>query len=305
MSLDMSHIYDIGMVNRMNRILRSDGRVAILAIDHRQRAIINGLTDFYKLTQKIELVMPFMDAVMTNKEPLAWLVKRNLEVRSEHSFLDGKGLILSINRTGLAGSKFEMDDRLVATPMEANRWGVDCVKFFIKINLQYETTDDQLELTQKVVTSCGELGMPVMLEPVYLSWDPNIGPRFSKESTIHTDIKPETLRLISIIANDFHVPLLKLQYPQGGTRDEKRDAFKEILRCVNAKVILPGGIKGNRIDTLSFIQDAVELGAAGFAIGRNVLLDEKPEIMGYSLQKIIHDKYDAENALKEAQKKFK
>jgi len=142
-----------------------------------------------------------------------------------------------------------------------------------------------------------------MLEPVYLSWNPSVGPLFSEESKIHTDIKCETLQLVSILANDFHVPLLKIQYPYGETRDERREAFKEILKCVNAKIILPGGLKGNRIEILEFVEDAVGIGAAGFAIGRIILLDERPEVMGYALQRIIHHHYEAEEALKEAEMK--
>jgi DhnA-type fructose-1,6-bisphosphate aldolase and related enzymes len=108
-----SFFYNVGITNRMSRIFAEDGRSMVLAIDHRQRGIQDGIDDFKKLISLIERISPYIDAIMTTKEPLAQLIANNS--------LRGKGLVLSLNRTGLANTVFEMDDRLVTSVETALR----------------------------------------------------------------------------------------------------------------------------------------------------------------------------------------
>ena len=291
---EMSHIYDIGMLNRMNKIFCPDSKSAILAIDHRQRGLQEGIDNFDTLLEKIKCILPFIDGIMTTKEPLAELICLNHQMRCANPLIDKKALILSLNRTGLAGSCFEMDDRLVAFPEDVVRWGLDGAKVLIRFNLDSEATNSQLEMCREVASQCRDLGIPLMVEALYV---------VAKDGKLQVDRSKEKIKYVAIICNDFHVPILKLPYPEGGTREERMENFKEVVQSVNAVVLVLGGPRRkNRLDTLIDFQDALLAGACGFVVGRNIFLDEKPQVMAYALRLILHENYDASEALEKAGK---
>lgn len=279
-----SFLFNIGMVNRLSRIFASDGKAMILAIDHRQRGIQDGIEDFNGLISLIRRLSPHIDAIMTTKEPLAQLIT--------DSALRGKGLVLSLNRTGLANTVFEMDDRLVASVETALRWGLDGVKLLIKFNKENPFTNEQLSLLSKVVEECERWSIPLMVEPLYLNL---------KDGKLIMDRSYEVIKWVSIITNDFHIPILKIPYVQANSREEGISQFKRIVDSVNAKVLLLGGPRrDDPIDVLKDFEDGVKARASGFVVGRNIFLSKEPEKMALAMRLILHENYIAESAYKEA-----
>jgi class I fructose-bisphosphate aldolase len=256
----------------------------ILAIDHRQRGIQDGIEDFNGLISLIRRLSPHIDAIMTTKEPLAQLIT--------DSALRGKGLVLSLNRTGLANTVFEMDDRLVASVETALRWGLDGVKLLIKFNKENPFTNEQLSLLSKVVEECERWSIPLMVEPLYLNL---------KDGKLIMDRSYEVIKWVSIITNDFHIPILKIPYVQANSREEGISQFKRIVDSVNAKVLLLGGPRrDDPIDVLKDFEDGVKARASGFVVGRNIFLSKEPEKMALAMRLILHENYIAESAYKEA-----
>lgn len=277
-------LYNIGLTNRMSKIFARDGKAMVLAIDHRQRGIQEGIDNFNNLVSLIERISPYIDAIMTTKEPLAQLII--------NGNLRNKGLVLSLNRTGLAGTSFEMDDRLVCTVETALRWGLDGVKLLIKFNKKDSYTNEQLSLLSSVVEECEKWSMPLMVEPLYMNIE---------DGKLTMDRSYEAIKWVSIITNDFKVPILKIPYVKSNSRKEGIELFKKIVDSVNAKVLLLGGPKReNPIEVLQDFEDGVKAGADGFVVGRNVFLSEKPEVMALAMKLILHEGYSAENAYKEA-----
>jgi DhnA family fructose-bisphosphate aldolase class Ia len=279
-----SFFYNVGITNRMSRIFAEDGRSMVLAIDHRQRGIQDGIDDFKKLISLIERISPYIDAIMTTKEPLAQLIANNS--------LRGKGLVLSLNRTGLANTVFEMDDRLVTSVETALRWGLDGVKLLIKFSRDNSLANEQLTLLSSIVEECEKWSLPLMVEPLYMNL---VG------GNLVMDRSYEVIKWVSIITNDFHIPILKVPYVQANTREEGISQFKRIVDSVNAKVLLLGGPRrDNSIDILKDFEDGVKSGASGFVVGRNVFLSKEPEVMALAMKLILHNDYTAESAYEEA-----
>jgi len=279
-----SFFYNVGITNRMSRIFAEDGRSMVLAIDHRQRGIQDGIDDFKKLISLIERISPYIDAIMTTKEPLAQLIANNS--------LRGKGLVLSLNRTGLANTVFEMDDRLVTSVETALRWGLDGVKLLIKFSRDNSLANEQLTLLSSIVEECEKWSLPLMVEPLYMNL---VGGNLVMERSY------EVIKWVSIITNDFHIPILKVPYVQANTREEGISQFKRIVDSVNAKVLLLGGPRrDNSIDILKDFEDGVKSGASGFVVGRNVFLSKEPEVMALAMKLILHNDYTAESAYEEA-----
>lgn len=279
-----SVFHNIGITNRMSRIFSKDGKSMVLAIDHRQRGIQEGIDNFANLVSLIERLAPYLDAIMTTKEPLAQLIV--------NGNLRGKGLVLSLNRTGLAGTTFEMDDRCVCTVETALRWGLDGVKLLIKFNKNNQFTNEQLTLLADVVEECEKWSMPLMVEPLYMNLE------YGK---LVMDRSYEAIKWVSIITNDFRVPILKIPYVKSNSREEGIELFKRIVDSVNAKVLLLGGPKrDNPLEVLRDFEDGIKAGASGFVVGRNVFLSDKPEVMALAMKLILHENYSSEEAYKEA-----
>jgi class I fructose-bisphosphate aldolase len=185
-----------------------------------------------------------------------------------------------------------MDDRLVASIETALRWGLDGVKLLIKFNRENPFTNEQLSLLSKVVEECEKWSIPLMVEPLYMNL---------KDGKLIIDRTYEAIKWVSIITNDFHLPILKIPYIQANNREEGISQFKRIVESVNAKVLLLGGPRrDDPLDVLSDFEDGVKAGVSGFVVGRNVFLSKEPQVMALAMNLILHKGYTAESAYKEA-----
>jgi hypothetical protein len=86
-----------------------DGRapMLVLAADHRARGVVT-IESYADYLGAIAAALPACDGILASARPLSDLAASGA-VEARHR------TYLSINRTGLAGSVFELDDRLVAS----------------------------------------------------------------------------------------------------------------------------------------------------------------------------------------------
>lgn len=116
--------------------LTSDGRLAILACDHPARGITKSGSDPLLMGNRQEYLgrilrvvsSPEFDGVMGTTDILEDLliVDQLMVERGGRSFLDNKVMIGCMNRGGLSGASFEMDDRFTSFTAESiNRLQLD------------------------------------------------------------------------------------------------------------------------------------------------------------------------------------
>ena len=85
--------------------------------------------------------------------------------------LDGKTVIGSMNRTGLAGSSFEVDDRFACYDAEAiERMRFDGGKTLTRICLDDPATPSVLENTAKAVNELADRKLLALVEPFLSQW---------------------------------------------------------------------------------------------------------------------------------------
>jgi uncharacterized protein len=85
--------------------------------------------------------------------------------------LDGKTVIGSMNRTGLAGSSFEVDDRFAGYDAEAiERMRFDGGKALTRICLDDPATPSVLENTAKAVDELADRSLIALVEPFLSKW---------------------------------------------------------------------------------------------------------------------------------------
>lgn len=158
--------------NRQRReLLAADGRLMIVAADHPARGALavggnaTAMADRYELLTNlaIALARPGVDGVLGTPDIIDDLALLGL--------LDNKIVVGSMNRGGLRGASFEMDDRYTAYDMPAiERDGLDFAKNLVRINLQDSGTVDTLEASALAVSDAAELNIPIMLEPFMSEW---------------------------------------------------------------------------------------------------------------------------------------
>lgn len=247
--------------------VRDDARRLILAADHRARGVTT-VERWHDLLAALRAALPHCDGLMATTRPL---VELNDDLEPIQTAW------LSLNRTGLAGTPFELDDRLIATCARAADLGCEGVKHMVRIDRHDPITARALELLGEVLEAARVHGLRTMIES--LSWSDGAIDR-SIDGVIGA----------AVIANDMGADILKLPVPDGERGRARIDAVRRVVDSVGVPVLFLGGPRRDDRDALLVeIRDAMAGGAAGVAIGRAVYQDPDPAGMAKAVAAIVHD----------------
>jgi DhnA family fructose-bisphosphate aldolase class Ia len=200
------------------------------------------------------------DGILASRQPLADLARSGA--------LAGKRTYLSINRTGLAGSVFELDDRLVSSVARAAADGWTGIKHMTRIDLTDPLTAAALELLGTVIDEARAAGVEALIESV--SW---------RDGTMARET--EAVVSAAVIAHDLGAPLLKVPVPDVSPGRDRIAAVARVVGSVGVPVLFLGGPRGRagREAVLAEVAEAMAGGAAGMAMGRVLFEDPEPEKM--------------------------
>ncbi len=147
-------------------LVRGDGRLFIVAADHPARGALGvrsdpvAMADRYDLLQRLALALqnPGVDGVLGTPD-----IIEDLAVLGA---LDGKVAVGSMNRGGLRGASFELDDRYTAYNVDSMvRSRLDAAKLLVRIGLDDDATARTLEQSARAVTESARAQLPILLEP--------------------------------------------------------------------------------------------------------------------------------------------
>ncbi|RGE20785.1 deoxyribose-phosphate aldolase [Leucobacter sp. wl10] len=151
---------------KRREVIRGDGRLFIVAADHPARGAVavgsnpTAMADRYELLERMALAVsrPGVDGVLGTPDVIDDLAALGL--------LEDKIVVGSMNRGGLRGASFEMDDRYTAYDVPAmKRQGIDFAKTLIRVDLDDAGTASTLEATARAVDAAAAAELPIMLEP--------------------------------------------------------------------------------------------------------------------------------------------
>jgi len=218
----------------------------------------------------LALALPSCDGILATAQPLADLAASGHVTSSQRTYL-------SLNRTGLAQSSFELDDRLVASVDRAARDGWSGIKHMTRIDLGDPLTAPALELLGQVIEQASAAGLEALIEP--LVW---------REGKVARDV--DAIVYAAIVAHDMGAPLLKVPVPLAPSGAARADAVARVVASVGVPVLFLGGPLGDggRAGVLDEVRDVMEGGGAGMAIGRSVYLDPDPAEAAALMAKLIH-----------------
>ncbi|HWW54123.1 MAG TPA: hypothetical protein VNY84_10150 [Acidimicrobiales bacterium] len=260
----------------MAALPRADSLV-ILAADHRARGVIT-VERYADYLAALRAVLPKCDGILASAQPLADLVAGKDVDAEQRTYL-------SLNRTGLHGSSFELDDRLVAPVDAAAEAGYTGVKHMTRLDLTDPHTAGALELLGRVLTDAHRLGLEALIEP--LAW---------KGGAI--DRSTDAIVYAAVVAHDIGAPLIKVPVPADVAPGAGRvDAVARVVASVGVPVLFLGGPVGpSRAELLGEVADAMAGGAAGLAIGRALYLDPDPVTMAEAVAGLVKGRLSLDEA---------
>jgi DhnA family fructose-bisphosphate aldolase class Ia len=147
-------------------LLNDSGRLMIVAADHPARGALGvggramAMANRAELLERLCLALsrPGVDGVLATADILDDLLLLGA--------LDGKVVLGSMNRGGLQGASFELDDRFTGhRPEDIERLGFDAGKLLLRIDYDDPGSLTTLESTARAVDAMAARKLPVFVEP--------------------------------------------------------------------------------------------------------------------------------------------
>jgi DhnA family fructose-bisphosphate aldolase class Ia len=245
---------------RRRPLVRGDGRLMLIAADHPARNALGiggeatAMADRTELLDRLVVALsrPGVDGVLGTADILEDLLLLDA--------LDDKVVIGSMNRGGLQGAVFELDDRFTSYDVPTiAAMGFDGGKMLCRIDLADPGTIATLESCAAAVTGLAADGLMAMLEP-FLST--------RADGRVHNDLSTEAVvRSVGIAgalgATSSHT-WLKLPVVDGMDRVAAATTLPTLL--------LGGDPSGAPEDTYASWEKALALpGVRGLVVGRTLL----------------------------------
>jgi hypothetical protein len=170
---------------RRDSLLGDDNRLFIIAADHPARGALRvgerpmALADRAELLERMSLALarPGVDGVLGTADVIEDLLLLGA--------LDDKVVIGSMNRGGLAGTVFEIDDRFTGYDAATiKRMGFDGGKMLFRIDPEDPATARTMQSCAEAVSDLAGLGLMAMVEP-FIS--------HRVEGRIRNDLSPEAV----------------------------------------------------------------------------------------------------------------
>ena len=252
-----------------NRSADGKARTLILPMDHGTAIPVPGLRDLAGLMRSVN---PWYDGYVLNLGG----------VRPGGAAAGGRGICFrtDVYKPAFGGNP-NRGSYQVYGASEARRLGAHAVMNMLYVH--HEEEDRLFAEAAALISECHGAGLPVILESLPFGIGrPN-------------DYTPENIGLAVRAAAELGADVVKTAYPGD------KEAFADIVAAAMVPVIVLGG--GPAADERAFLQgvrEAVDAGAAGIAIGRNVWAHAEPGRMARALHAIVHGGATVEAALEAA-----
>ncbi len=251
----------IGKKIRIERIMnRESGKTVIVPMDHGVSVgPIAGLVDLTKTIN--DVAEGGADAVLMHKGMVRY---------GHRGYGKDIGLIIHLS----AGTSLGPDPNnkvLVCTVKEAVRLGADAVS--VHINIGAENESQMLNDLGFISKKCDEYAMPLLAM------------MYPRGKDIKNEHDPKYVKHIARLGAELGADIIKTVY----TGDKK--SFKEVIDGCHAPVVIAGGPKIDSEEALlKMVKDAMDCGAAGISIGRNVFQAKNRVDITRKLCRIVHRK---------------
>jgi len=249
---------DWGMENRLSRIIQPDsGRTVMLAVDH---GYFLGPTSGLEVPQRtLEPLVPYADSLMLTRGVL-----RNC--------IDPQGappIVLRVSGGQSILGTLPDEGRTVAID-DAIRLNVSAMALSVYVGSDYER-QTLLALTD-LIDEAQRYGIPVLAVTA-------VGKEMERDARY--------LGLCSRIAAELGVQMVKTYYCK---------EFEKVVESCPVPIVIAGGKKIEERAALELAHNAIQAGAVGVDMGRNIFQSDSPVGMIKAVRAIVHDNAPVEEA---------
>jgi len=280
--------------------LAPDGRLVLLAADHPARMLTAAgenpiaMGDRYQYLGRILRILasPGIDGLIATTDIVEDLLILNALIREAGgpAFLDSRVIIGSMNRSGLAGSVWETDDRVTSfTADSLDDLNLDGGKFVVRICPEEpDLSNRTLEAAARAVSTCNERGLPIFVEPVPAA---KVNGALRLKRTVLDIVK--VIGVASALGDSSRGLWLEVPYTEG---------FERVARSTTLPLlIVAAGASGDPTPMLTQLSDGTRArrNVRGALIGRSVLFpgDDDPLSFALAVNSVVREGRDPSGAL--------
>lgn len=252
---------------RIYHIFRRDGRSLVVAMDHGA-----GLDVYPELSNPARVI----DAIVAGGAD-AVLITPGLLKDCFHC-LESVGVILRVDGGSSALKCESKAHRLLYSVEDALRLGADAVACMGFPGSSFEGAT--LENLARLAGACQNWNVPLMAEMI---------PGGFTNPEFHT---PDNIRLAVRIGIDLGADFIKTKYAG------PPESFRCVIEHAYRPVLVLGGEKASDERTVfDMVRTALDLGASGVVMGRQIWKHSRPRAMVSALNHLIHNNGSAEEAV--------
>ena len=249
---------DWGLKNRLSRIFQhKSGRTVMLAVDHGY--FLGPTTGLEDLRATLNPLVPYADSIMLTRGSLRACVDPGFPVPVVLRVSGGTSILGEIS-----------NESITTSIEEALRLNVSAITCSIFVGSPHEK--ETILGLARLVNEGSRYGIPVLAV-----------------TAVGKDMKRDAryLALACRIAAETGAHFVKTYFTEG---------FEEVARSCPVPLIVAGGRKTPELEALTLAANAVEHGAVGVDMGRNIFQSDCPTAMIQAVREVVHKKTPAKEA---------
>ena len=241
-----------GMKNRMSRIFNPEtGRTLMFAVDHGY--FMGPTTGLENITETVNPLLPYADTLMLTRGAL----RNYIDPQKDTSIIMRVSSGTSILNDNL------LHEGLAVSIEESIRMNASAVAFSILVGAPFER--DTLLAFSKLVDDAERYGMPTLAVTA-------VGKGLERDARY--------LSLASRIAGELGARIVKTYYCED---------FERVTSTCPVPVVIAGGKKVPEADALETAYKAIQAGASGVDMGRNIFQSSDPVAMVQAVRAVVHN----------------
>jgi len=254
-----AHSVDWGMKNRLSRVFRPDtGKTVMFAIDH---GYLQGpTTGLERPDVNIVPLMPHADAIMLTRGILRTTVPPTLNKAIVMRCSGGPSILKELS-----------DEELAVDIEDAIRMNVAAITLQVFIGGEFETRS--VRNMTRLVDMGLRYGIPTMAVTA-------VGKDMVRDA--------KYFRLACRISAELGAQIVKTYYVP--------EEFETVVASCPVPIVMAGGKKISELEALTMCSHAIQEGAAGVDMGRNIFQSDAPLAMMKAVNKVVHEQLAPEDA---------
>ena len=255
-----SNSLDWGMKNRLSRIFNpKSGNTVMLAFDHGY--FMGATTGLERVDITINPLIPYADTLMLTRGMLRSIIPADTQQSIVLRASGGPSILSELSNEGIA---VDIEDSL--------RLNVCAMAVQVFIGGEYEK-QSIMNMT-KLVDMGNRYGIPTLAVTA-------VGKDMARNA--------KYFRLATRMCAELGAHYLKTYYVE--------EEFETVTSCCPVPIVIAGGKKRPEIDALQMAHNAIQQGARGVDMGRNIFQSESPSAMLRAVRAVVHDGESPEHAL--------